>query len=119
MGSDEKDGSILDRGTGLSRRAIRVAIDSLVERNILIKQNQTHANGGHAPTVYALHVKGGVQNTLRGRNEPQPLGTKYPHKKEKNKKQEEKTFRKSSRDFLNDMLKTSDENSMIEHLDRL
>src|SRR5205085_7796297 len=34
-GIQRSDGTILDRGTGLSRRAIRLAVDSLVERNVL------------------------------------------------------------------------------------
>jgi Bacteriophage replication protein O len=55
-GIQRSDGTILDRGTGLSRRAIRLAVDSLVERCILLKFTYESRERGHEPTEYALHV---------------------------------------------------------------
>jgi hypothetical protein len=65
----KNDGQLLDRGTGLSRRAVRVAIHSLVEKGILLKRSRFSAARGHEATEYALNVIGQdpwVRNTQGG-----------------------------------------------------
>ena len=62
-GITTRDGRRLDYGTGLSRRAVRTAVDSLVERGVLIKENGTRPDGGNATTLYRLNRRDGVQNT--------------------------------------------------------
>jgi hypothetical protein len=65
-GIKKADGRILDGGTGLSRRAIRLAIDSLVARNILIKLPNISPERGHEATEYALNIANtppGVKST--------------------------------------------------------
>ena len=59
-GIQRSDGTTLDRGTGLSRRAIRLAVDSLVERNILIKHAHQSLKKGNEETEYELNI---VTNT--------------------------------------------------------
>ncbi len=62
----KNDGRLLDRGTGLSRRAVRIAIHSLVEKGILLKRSRFTAQKGHEATEYALNIVGQapwVQNT--------------------------------------------------------
>jgi len=79
-----KDGRILDRGTGLSRRAIRLAVDSLVEKNILLKFRHESPDRGYEATEYALNVVGvgptpGVKSTQGlGYKVPKPLGREVP-----------------------------------------
>jgi|SRR5581483_11251200 len=68
----KSDGRLLDRGTGLSRRAVRIAIHSLVEKGILLKRSRFSAAKGHEATEYALNIIGQdpwVQNTP-GRTDP-------------------------------------------------
>src|SRR5713101_115053 len=65
----KRDGQLLDRGTGLSRRAVRVAIHSLVEKGILLKRSRFSDAKGHEATEYALNIIGQdpwVQNTPGG-----------------------------------------------------
>jgi phage replication O-like protein O len=83
-GIQRRDGTVLDRGTGLSRRAIRLAVDSLVEQNILLKHTHENPEGGYDTTEYALNVLGatsdhGVLSTPpRGKKVPHPLGREVP-----------------------------------------
>src|SRR5437870_3299512 len=65
----KRDGRLLDRGTGLSRRAVRVAIHSLVEKGILLKRPRFSQSKGHEATEYALNIIGQdpwVQSTQGG-----------------------------------------------------
>ena len=55
-GIQRSDGSVLDNGTGLSRRAIRLAIDGLVNKNVLLKCSHDSEEKGHETTEYALNV---------------------------------------------------------------
>jgi phage replication O-like protein O len=55
-GIQRADGTILDRGTGLSRRAIRLAVDSLIDQGILLKYSYESAERGFEATEYALHM---------------------------------------------------------------
>ena len=102
----KRDGQLLDRGTGLSRRAVRVAIHSLVEKGILLRRSRFSQARGHEATEYALNIIGqdpwvpntqgesapGVESTQApsaGSGEPRSLrkstqgwGTVVPHKKQ-------------------------------------
>jgi Bacteriophage replication protein O len=65
----KNDGRLLDRGTGLSRRSVRVAIYSLCEKGILLKRARFSASKGHEATEYALNIIGQdpwVQTTQGG-----------------------------------------------------
>lgn len=94
-GIQRRDGNTQDEGAGLSRRAIRLAIDSLVEKRILVKKAQYSEQRGHEATEYALNIIGfdpWVQSTqgdgkkvpesefegLDGQKVPKPLGTVVP-----------------------------------------
>ena len=76
-GIQRNDGTVLDRGTGLSRRAIRLAIDSLIERNILLKQSYESPERGHEAAEYALNIIRSTSDTPWVQSTP-PLGTKVP-----------------------------------------
>ena len=81
-GIHRQNGDVLDRGTGLSRRAIRSAISSLVAMGILTKTTRFSSKSGHQTTEYGLHVIGNdpwVPSTQgRGKKVPEPLGTSCP-----------------------------------------
>lgn len=85
-GIQKRNGEILDRGTGLSRRSIRVAIDNLVEMNILLKHRRSSLEKGDEANEYALNIRGrapwvkgthgaGVQSTHRPGYEVPPQET--------------------------------------------
>src|SRR5436309_14190885 len=46
-GIQRADGTVVDYGTGLSRRAIRLAVYDLVERNILLSFGLSSTERGH------------------------------------------------------------------------
>jgi len=54
----KSNGQVLDRGTGLSRRAIRLAVQRLIAKNILLKRTHRSARKGDESTEYALNIIG-------------------------------------------------------------
>jgi hypothetical protein len=68
-----KTGEVLDGGTGLSSRAVRLALQSLVEKNILVKKRITSRERGHESTEYALNVIGGAPSVKSTLGEGTPL----------------------------------------------
>jgi len=60
-GITKKDGSILDKGTGLHKDSVATAIKSLVSKGILCCKGCRHQSGGYGPNEYSLNV---IQNTL-------------------------------------------------------
>src|SRR5713101_584092 len=57
-GITKSNGQVLDRGTGLSRRAIRLAVQRLVAKNILLKRTHRSPRKGDESTEYALNIIG-------------------------------------------------------------
>jgi hypothetical protein len=53
----KRDGSTLDSGTGLTRRTIQLALDSLVEKHVLLRRRYRNENGDE-PSEYALNIIG-------------------------------------------------------------
>jgi phage replication O-like protein O len=53
----KRDGTQLDLGTGLTRRTIQLALDSLVERHVLLRRRSRNENGDE-PNEYALNIIG-------------------------------------------------------------
>ncbi len=51
------DGTQLDLGTGLTRRTIQLALDSLVEQHVLLRRRSRNENGDE-PNEYALNIIG-------------------------------------------------------------
>jgi len=54
-GITTKDGQVLDRGTGLSKSTVAVAIKSLLEKKIIVVQRNKSAERGYEPTTYSLN----------------------------------------------------------------
>ena len=59
----KKDGNRLDHGTGLSRRSVIDAIESLVSQGIIKKQNRK-LGGLNAPSTFTLAWRGSAKSTL-------------------------------------------------------
>ncbi len=53
----KRDGTQLDLGTGLTRRTIQLALDSLVEQHVLLRRRSRNENGDE-PNEYALNIIG-------------------------------------------------------------
>src|SRR4051794_155182 len=56
-GLRRKDGTYLDRGTGMSKASVARAVKSLIARRIIISQRNRSAVRGDEPTTYALRFK--------------------------------------------------------------
>jgi hypothetical protein len=68
-----RDGTVHDRGVGLSKKTLLVAINSLEERNIILTERRRSAERGDEPTTYRLNV---VRGTEGGGKTTPPLGEK-------------------------------------------
>ncbi len=55
-----RDGRVLDRGVGLSKKTLLQAIKSLEEQNIILTQRRRSEEKGDEPTSYRLNVRGGA-----------------------------------------------------------
>src|SRR3954447_25896659 len=56
-GITRKDGTVLDRGTGLARTSVKRAIRGLLEKNVIIRKHNQAADGGNEPNTYGLHYE--------------------------------------------------------------
>jgi hypothetical protein len=76
-----RDGRVLDRGVGLSKKTLLLALRSLEERGIILTERRQSAAKGNEPTAYQLNVLGTdgtpapVPPTPGGESTP-PLGEK-------------------------------------------
>lgn len=52
----KSDGQVLDYGTGLSRRAIYLALDSLTKKGILLRNRHSSVEHGDEPNEYGLNI---------------------------------------------------------------
>ncbi len=71
-GVQTRDGRVLDRGVGLSKKTLLQALQSLKDQNIIVTTRQYSVEKGNEPTTYALNilpVRGSVETTP-------PLGEK-------------------------------------------
>jgi len=55
-GIQTRDGRVLDRGVGLSKKTLLQALNSLEERNIILTQRRQSPERGNEPTAYRLNV---------------------------------------------------------------
>lgn len=56
-GLRRRDGRVLDRGVGLSKKTLLQAIKSLEEQNIILTERRRSPEKGDEPTSYRLHVR--------------------------------------------------------------
>src|SRR3954470_8102588 len=62
-GIRKKDGTILDRGTGMSKGSVTRGLKGLLKKGVIVARRNTSKEHGFEPTTYALKLK----------NEAQPL----------------------------------------------
>lgn len=55
-GITKTDGSVLDRGTGLSESTVLSALKGLIRKEIIIATRRRSATKGDQPTIYSLHM---------------------------------------------------------------
>src|SRR5687768_1809498 len=68
-GITTKEGVVLDRGTGLTKKTLLESIKSLVEKNLLLTERRRSKEKGDEPTSYRLNIIGesnGNNHTPRG-----------------------------------------------------
>jgi hypothetical protein len=88
-GITTKEGEVLDRGTGLTKKTLLEAIKSLVEKHLIITERRRSKEKGDEPTTYRLNIIGepresnnsprGVKNIPGGgvKNTPRPGDKNY------------------------------------------
>ncbi len=96
QGIQTRDGRVLDRGVGLSKKTLLLALRSLEDRGIILTERRQSAEKGNEPTAYCLNVIGStpggatlgeeripplgekVRQGVGGESTPSPWGRKYP-----------------------------------------
>ena len=75
------EGTVLDRGTGLSKKTLLETLKSLIEKNLLISERRRSEEKGNEPTMYRLNIlgeKSDKKNTPLGiKNTPRPRSKNY------------------------------------------
>jgi hypothetical protein len=90
-GITTKAGEVLDRGTGLSKKTLLMALNTLEAKNIILTERRRSAERGNEPTAYKLNIVSnsssnnpdrtpGVKNTppLGVKSIPSPRGKNSP-----------------------------------------
>ena len=70
-----RDGRVLDRGVGLSKKTLLQAIKSLEDQAIILTERRRSQEKGDEPTSYRLNVRSGA---IVGRNYTPPGGKTTP-----------------------------------------
>jgi len=81
-GIHTKDGRVLDRGVGLTKKTLLRAIKGLVDKNIILTERRQSAEKGNEPTAYRLNIitpplGEKVHQGVGGKNTPSPRGKNY------------------------------------------
>ena len=83
------EGTVLDRGTGLSKKTLLDTIKNLIEKNLIISERRRSEEKGNEPTTYHLNIIGekkegntpplGIKSTPRGgvKKTPSPRSKNY------------------------------------------
>jgi len=79
-GITKKDGTILDKGTGLSKESVSKAAKSLVEKGILSRKHNKSPEKGFETTEYALNIANSPLSENLTRGGSQNIGQALPQK---------------------------------------
>jgi hypothetical protein len=55
-GIKKKNGEVLDKGTGLGKASVARALNSLEQKNIILRQRRSNSKNGDEATTYALNI---------------------------------------------------------------
>jgi hypothetical protein len=72
------DGRVLDRGVGLSKKTLLLALRTLTERRIILAERRRSAERGNEPTIYQLNVIGQDGSDDPGNDPEPPSGGETP-----------------------------------------
>ena len=81
-GITTKAGETLDKGTGLSKKTLLVALNTLEAKHIILTERRRSAERGNEPTAYKLNIVGNASSNnpdpTPGVKSTPPLGVKIP-----------------------------------------
>jgi phage replication O-like protein O len=118
-GITTKEGIVLDRGTGLTKKTLLEAIKSLVEKNLILTERRRSKEKGDEPTTYRLNIIGEPKennHTPRGvKNTPGGGVENMPPPSDKNSPTQETVLQKTVDNTVNGVVK-GEEGSSIRKL---
>ena len=123
-GITTKEGIVLDRGTGLTKKTLLEAIKSLVEKNLIITERRRSKEKGDEPTTYRLNIISEPKennHTPRGvKNTPGGGGENTPPPSDKNSPTQETDSQKTVDNTVNGVVKGGEGKSIqkLEDLDQ-
>ena len=121
-GITTKEGIVLDRGTGLTKKTLLEAIKSLVEKNLILTERRRSKEKGDEPTTYRLNLISDPRekrNTPGGVKIPPGGGVKNtPRPSDKNSPTQETARQKTGDNTVNGVVKGG-EGSNIQKLQDL
>ena len=102
-------GTVLDRGTGLSKKTLLDTIKNLIEKNLIIAERRRSKEKGDEPTTYRLNIIGETAentNTPRGVKSTPGGGVKStPHPSDKNYTTQETVLQETVSNTVNGVVK--------------
>jgi len=108
-GITTKEGIVLDRGTGLTKKTLLEAIKSLVEKNLILTERRRSKEKGDEPTTYRLNIISESKennHTPRGvKNTPGGGGENTPPPSDKNSPTQETDLQKTVDNTVNGIVK--------------
>src|SRR5918992_504428 len=123
-GITTKEGEVLDRRTGLTKKTLLEAIKSLVEKNLIITERRRSKEKGDEPTTYRLNLISHpreTSDTPRGVKIPPGGGGKItPRPSDKNSPTQETVLQKTGDNTVNGVVKGGEGKSIqkLEDLDQ-
>jgi phage replication O-like protein O len=117
-GITTREGIVLDRGTGLSKKTLLETIKSLVEKNLIISERRRSEERGNEPTTYHLNIIGETKED----HDP-PLGIKStprvgvkttPSARSKNYTTQETVVQETVNNTVNGVVKGGEKSSLRE-----
>jgi DNA-binding transcriptional ArsR family regulator len=110
------EGTVLDRGTGLSKKTLLETIKSLMEKNLILTERRRSKEKGDEPTTYRLNMIDG-----RGEDTTPPRGVKStpgggvkstPHPSDKNYTTQETVIQETVNNTVNGVVKGGEKSSL-------
>jgi Bacteriophage replication protein O len=119
-GITTKEGVVLDRGTGLSKKTLLDTIRNLIEKNLIISERRRSKEKGDEPTTYRLNIIGETAektNTPRGVKSTPGGGVKSTlHPSDKNYTTQETVLQETVNNTVNGVVKGGIEKSVVQQL---
>jgi DNA-binding transcriptional ArsR family regulator len=115
-----KEGVVLDRGTGLSKKTLLETLKNLVEKNLILTERRRSKEKGDEPTTYRLNIIGKTAentNTPRGVKSIPGGGVKTtPHPSDKNYTTQDTVIQETVNNTVNGVVKGGVDKSVLREL---